>query len=52
LIAVFDVVGGLGACEGVGIAAGVAGIGALDRGKEKADQTGWVVVVVAGHLKV
>jgi hypothetical protein len=38
--------------EGVGIAAGIAGIGALDRRKEKADQAGWVVVIVAGRLEV
>jgi hypothetical protein len=36
----------------VDIAAGVAGIGALDRRKEKVDQARWVVVVVAGHLDV
>jgi hypothetical protein len=44
-------VGG-GAREGVGIATGVAGIGALDWRKEKADWAGWVIVVVAGHLEV
>jgi hypothetical protein len=51
LIAVFDVVGG-GAHEGVGIAARVARIGVLDQRKEKADLAGWVVVIVAGCLKV
>jgi hypothetical protein len=44
-------VGG-GAREGVGIAARVAGIGALDQRKEKVDQAGWVIVVVAGRLEV
>jgi hypothetical protein len=39
-------------CEGVGIAARVVGIGALDRRKEKADRAGWVVVIVAGRLEV
>jgi hypothetical protein len=38
--------------EEVGIATGVAGIGALDRRKEKVDRAGWVVVVVAGRLDV
>jgi F420-0:gamma-glutamyl ligase len=38
--------------EGVGIAVGVVGIGALDRRKEKVDQAGWVIVVVAGRLEV
>jgi hypothetical protein len=36
----------------VRIAAGVMGIGALDRRKEKADRAGWVIVVVASHLEV
>jgi hypothetical protein len=36
----------------VGIAARVAGIGVLDRKKEKADRAGWVIVVVVGHLEV
>jgi hypothetical protein len=44
-------VGG-GAREGVGIAAGVVGIGAVNRRKEKADWAGWVVVIVAGRLEV
>jgi F420-0:gamma-glutamyl ligase len=51
LIAVFDIVGG-GARKGVGIAAGVAGIGVLDQRKEKVDRAGWVIVVVARRLKV
>jgi hypothetical protein len=38
--------------EGVGIAAMVVGIGALDQRKEKADRAGWVIVVVAGCLEV